>query len=237
VAVGRAATLGFRVSNSGEDSCYFTNLGLSANTAAAFSADGDSPGFVLAAGESHDALVRFMPPAAGAYSGALETYVSDPGNPYQTWAVTGQGDAGCLSIDPNDVDFGTVYAACPPPSVAVTLSNRCPADTVLQSWCAGRGRAWSSPCRGRRPSPTRCARAPRCSSTCSTPPRTTAWTRCRCTWTTARSATSSRCAGAACRTPGAPTPTTRRRGSRWTPCSCSTTPGPCPTSRPPSPAT
>ncbi|MGC4116593.1 MAG: choice-of-anchor D domain-containing protein [Myxococcales bacterium] len=139
VNVGRAATLGFRVANTGQDSCYFTNLKLSSNTAQAFTMDGDSPGFVLATGEQRDALVRFMPPSAGAYSGAIESYVSDPNDPYRTWAVTGSGTTGCLSIDPNDIDFGTVYSACPPPSVEVTLSNRCPGDTVLQSLVRGAG--------------------------------------------------------------------------------------------------
>ncbi len=137
--VGTRGRLAFKLANLGQDGCYFSNLGLSLNSASAFSIEGASPGFMLPAGKAYDVEIEFAPQAPGSFVGTLELYVSDSSNPYRTYPVSGSADRGCLSIQPRDLDFGTVFVSCPNPTRSTVVSNGCSGSVSIVNLVRGPG--------------------------------------------------------------------------------------------------
>ncbi|MGI5861063.1 MAG: choice-of-anchor D domain-containing protein [Myxococcales bacterium] len=137
--VGTRGRLAFKLFNLGQDGCYFSNLGLSLNSASAFSIEGASPGFMLPAGKAYDVAIEFAPQAPGSYVSTLELYVSDSSNPYRTYPIFGAADRGCLSIQPRDLDFGTVFVSCPNPTRATVVSNQCSGAVSIVNLVRGPG--------------------------------------------------------------------------------------------------
>jgi hypothetical protein len=139
VDLNRSTTLAYKLINEGQDACYFSNLGLTANTDAAFGIVGANPGFMLDAGYVYDVKVAFAPTRTGPHTGTLELYVSDFDDPYRTYPISGVGVTGCLSVQPRDLDFGAVFVSCPPRTLSSVVSNDCPADVSLRSLVRGPG--------------------------------------------------------------------------------------------------
>jgi hypothetical protein len=132
VQVGASVTLTLALTNTGTSECFVGRMGLASGTDAAFGTDG-FPGGALAPGARALLRVRFQPTAAGPSEGLVEGWVSNPSRPSFTVPVVGEGVAGCFTLEPATVDFGTVKRSCPSRSRAVVAINGCPAPTTLES--------------------------------------------------------------------------------------------------------
>ena len=134
------AMLAVDLTNIGQDACYFSNIAMALNSSPAFHLSGGNvPGVIVNPGKTFPVKVKFNPTALGTFNATLEYYVSDPANPLRQHAVTGKAVAGCLSIQPQDLDFGTVFVGCATQKLSFQVTNQCPAPVALASLVRGAG--------------------------------------------------------------------------------------------------
>ncbi len=140
VTANTTSSLAMTIKNTGSDACFFTNVALTPNSAKEFRLSSSvRSSFILDPGEISDVIVRFTPTAVGSFMANLEFYVSDPKNPYQSYPIFGRAVTGCLSIQPNDLDFGTVFVGCASPKRQAVVTNGCTGPVTIQSLVKGAG--------------------------------------------------------------------------------------------------
>ncbi|MFN7133095.1 MAG: choice-of-anchor D domain-containing protein, partial [Myxococcales bacterium] len=134
------SSLAMSIKNVGQDACFFTNVALTQNTAPEFRLSSSvRSSFILDPGETSDVIVRFTPTSTGTFMGNLEFYVSDPKDPYRSYPIFGRAVTGCLTIQPSDLDFGTVHVGCAAPIRSAVITNQCTAPVTLHSIVKGAG--------------------------------------------------------------------------------------------------
>jgi len=132
--VGWGGVLSFRIFNPGPELCIMRNLRIASGSDPAFTT-WPVQSFVIPPGQSFGWMVAFDPHAVGAgagyHTGELELFVANAGGQrYSLPLVAGSLD-GCLSADPNFVDFGTDQTGCGVRERAVRFTNMCPFDVTV----------------------------------------------------------------------------------------------------------
>ncbi|MHB1846074.1 MAG: choice-of-anchor D domain-containing protein [Deltaproteobacteria bacterium] len=140
VAPGQAVRLSVALQNAGADQCVVSNLALAPGSAPAFELlGGPFTPVVLQPGDRYDVGLRFAPTAAGTDVGQLAFGVSNPSAPTGQVPIFGVARAGCLTIAPTDLAFGSVGVSCPAHAQTVTLSNACQGPVTVASATIGAG--------------------------------------------------------------------------------------------------
>lgn len=140
VSANTTSSLAFTVKNVGEDACFFTNVALTPNSSPEFRLSSSVPSsFILDPQELEDIIVRFNPRGIGNFMANLEFYVSDPSDSYRSYPIVGRAVTGCLSIQPNELDFGTVFVGCASPTRQAVVTNGCTEAVTIQSMTKGAG--------------------------------------------------------------------------------------------------
>jgi hypothetical protein len=163
--------LGFQIRNTGTgagDICLITNLNLLPETGtpsgmpAVFSLPaGDVAEKELQPGETWQVLTRAwpqgqLPPTPAAVTGKVQFNVSNQNKPQETVTLTATIAPSCLTIAPNDLDFGTVQKDCNSPDRPFLIYNTCtqPVTINSSSMVAAAGVPAGSPgCMGTLPCP------------------------------------------------------------------------------------
>lgn len=127
------------VVNTGANDCHLTNVDFAADTDPAYSLPaGMISEKILAANEAHTFTVRSWPqvPPGGNVTnlaGALNLFFNSPTQPQTVVSLQTTLLESCLTIAPNDVDFGTVGLGCNSATRTFTVYNTCPTPVVLNS--------------------------------------------------------------------------------------------------------
>ncbi len=114
--------------------CPLIGAGLTANTNAAFTLpEGIIGTRMLTVGETVTVPVRVKAPMiSGAVMGSVLVLVEGQAQlSVSLNANVVNGD--CLTLTPDDFDFGTVQRTCPSAAVSVTLSNRCAQSVTIEA--------------------------------------------------------------------------------------------------------
>jgi hypothetical protein len=157
--------LSFSIVNNGRntgENCLISNVDLGLGTDVAFSLPaGPVASAELLPGQSLDVVVRVWPQTAATsgvptISGTTEFFVSSPTSP--TGKVTMDANIGtsCLTIAPDDLDFGTVKTGCKSVSRTFNIYNTCTASVKIMGFAMQDGAgfaAGTAQCPGTTPCP------------------------------------------------------------------------------------
>ena len=132
--VGWGGVLSFRIYNPGPELCILRNLRIAAGSDPAFTT-WPVESFVIPPDQGYGWMVAFDPHAvnagAGYYTGELEFFVANAGGQRYALPLAAGSLDGCLSADPNFIDFGTDQTGCGVRERSVRFTNMCPFDVVV----------------------------------------------------------------------------------------------------------
>jgi hypothetical protein len=135
--------LAFTIKNNGtnpSDICHLSSLDIAPTSHAFFSLpNGPIASEELGPGEVIQVPVRVSSQGAAPVgvtniSGAVEFFMSSPTRPRSTVTLTAQIAPSCLTVAPNDLDFGTVEAGCSSATRTFSVYNTCPTPVTLDSF-------------------------------------------------------------------------------------------------------
>jgi hypothetical protein len=130
---------GLELYNTTADDCIIGDPVLTSGGPAFHWPGGVAPsGRTLPPGGRMSIRVELVTQAVQTYHGAIEFYVSNPGAPSITVALTGLGDDSCFFLSPGTVDFGPTTLGCGIPAQKVWAVNHCGYNvTVTQAVTSG----------------------------------------------------------------------------------------------------
>lgn len=130
VQLGRTSTLTIGLTNAGATDCLITDFGLEAGSATFGLPNGGFDERLLAPGETYYAPVTFTPTDEASFSGGLSFTVNHEESPYRRIRLSGASAAGCLFIQPDDLNFGVVGAQCSSRDRTITIYSGCVRGSV-----------------------------------------------------------------------------------------------------------
>ncbi|MBS2027126.1 MAG: choice-of-anchor D domain-containing protein [Deltaproteobacteria bacterium] len=140
LAPGQIETLAVNLTNSGSNDCVFTSLTLSASTDPSFTLpDGPVASVLLHPGDWTTTRVTFNPSNVGTFAGSIQFFDSNPSSPIGTVPITGASATGCLTLSPEQVNFGSVPGTCPASTQTITATNTCTGNVDISSVTLGAG--------------------------------------------------------------------------------------------------
>src|SRR5205085_6325066 len=80
--------------------------------------------------------VQFSPVRPGVFGGEVALYFSDAAAPTLRVPLHGAGDAGCFSVVPATLDFGTTHPGCGVPTQTAIARNHCNTAVTLEALSA-----------------------------------------------------------------------------------------------------
>ena len=140
LAPGQIETLAVNLTNTGTNDCVFTSLTLSGATDPSFTLpDGPVASVLLHPGDWTTTRVTFNPSSQGSFSGAIQFFDSNPATPMGMVPISGGSATGCLTLSPEQVNFGSVPGTCPASTQIITATNNCTAPVNITSVTLGSG--------------------------------------------------------------------------------------------------
>jgi hypothetical protein len=135
--------LAFTVKNNGTnpgDICLLSGMAMGPDTDAFFSLpSGEIDSKELAPGEQIQVLVRVWPQGTTPTSvttitGSVDFYMSSPVKPQATVGLTAQVAPSCLTIAPDELDYGTVQVGCSSATRTFSMYNTCGSPVMVNSF-------------------------------------------------------------------------------------------------------
>lgn len=137
--------------NSTTDDCLMSNLQLGTETGTPsgmqpiFSLpNGAQPEVTLAPGETQQFAVRAWPqgqtpPSPAQVNGKVSFNVAHPDTPLREVNLVATIGTGCLTLAPQNINFGTVKVGCNSPTRTINITNACTSQITLNSTTLGSG--------------------------------------------------------------------------------------------------
>jgi hypothetical protein len=135
--------LGFTVKNNGTnagDICLMSSLSMGAGSDAFFTLpQGEIDSKELQPGEQVQVLVRVWPQgttptSVSTINGTVDFFMSSPLQPQKTVALTAQIAPSCLTIAPDELDYGTVQVGCSSATKVFNMYNTCGSPVMVNSF-------------------------------------------------------------------------------------------------------
>lgn len=135
--------LSFQIRNLGmnmNETCLITHLEMKAGSNAIFTLPaGELDQVELQPGQVQNVTVRAWPMGNASATvnqvmGNVTFGISSPTNPTRDVSLTASIATACLTITPNDLDFGTVQKNCNSPRRTFSIYNTCPTAVTVQSY-------------------------------------------------------------------------------------------------------
>ncbi|MGA9521033.1 MAG: choice-of-anchor D domain-containing protein, partial [Myxococcaceae bacterium] len=135
--------LSFQIRNNGTgagDICLLSSLDIAAGSDAAFSLpDGPIDSYTMQPGETKQIKVRVhptgqTPSGVTNIQGIVEFFMSSPSRPSFQVVLNAQLAPSCLTIAPDDLDFGTVKVGCSSQTRSFLIYNTCSAPVTVTNF-------------------------------------------------------------------------------------------------------
>ncbi|MBX5481314.1 MAG: choice-of-anchor D domain-containing protein [Myxococcaceae bacterium] len=135
--------LSFTIKNNGTnpgDVCLLSSLDLGPNTDPFYSLpNGPIDSYELQPGEAKEIMVRVWPQGqtpsgVSTITGTVDFYVSSPIKPAASVVLSSQLAPSCLTIAPDDLDFGTVQIGCSSQTRSFQIYNTCSSTVTINSF-------------------------------------------------------------------------------------------------------